>query len=158
MAVDQAVYSDILEGRRLGVDRRVRPTPMVSRYLLSGRRRGGRRGNEASGIYVDRFTPAELGIAAWVALASVLDLVLTIVHLRAGGSEANPVLAWLLAEYGEWVFGAVKLSMTTFGALFLLLHARFPLARLGLLLGAAVYAALLIWHGVVAAGRIGLLV
>ncbi|MEL6428284.1 MAG: DUF5658 family protein [Planctomycetota bacterium] len=139
--------------RRGPRDRRARPTRALSRYTFVGRRRGARRASEAGRQYVDRFRASELVLAAWIAGASAVDLALTLVHLRAGGSEANPLMAWLIGAGGLGLFCAVKLAMTTLGSLVLLVHARFPLARFGLVLGATVYAALMVWHAVVADGR-----
>ena len=56
-----------------GPDRRKRPTPMLSRFLFVGRRRGGRRGDEKDYVYVDK--PGGWIVAAFVALLvlSLLD-------------------------------------------------------------------------------------
>src|SRR5262245_64905907 len=72
-------------------DRRSRPTPMISRFLLVGRRRGGRRDGERENIYVDQ--PGAWIIAAFllVALLSVADAYFTLHELSLGATEANPV-------------------------------------------------------------------
>ena len=43
--------------RRSRGDRRVRPTPMLSKFMLWGARRAGRRGEEQARAYVDRPGP-----------------------------------------------------------------------------------------------------
>lgn len=106
-------------------DRRVRPTPLLSRHWLRGRRRGARRADEGRGQYVDRYRPAELALCAWLLVASLADLGLTALHLEAGGAEANPLMAWFLDAGGLPAFTAAKLAATVPTSLFLLLHVRF---------------------------------
>jgi hypothetical protein len=126
---------------------------MLSRYWLRGRRRQGRRHGERASIYVDRYSVREWGLVLAVLALSVLDLGLTIAHLDAGGSEANPLLAAVLAGGGLLAFVAAKLGLTLMALFVLLLHTRFPLGRLGLTIGFTLYASLMAWHGVVAAAR-----
>jgi len=144
---------EVLEDERRGAgDRRRRRTRLFSRFWLRGRRRGARRDGEGENVYVDRYRRAEWALVAGILLLSALDLLFTLVHLSAGGEEANPAMAWLLA-HGRGVFGAVKMATTMLGLFVLLLHVRFRRVR-GLLLGALVlYGALMGWHLVVAVTR-----
>ena len=87
-----------------------------------------------------------------VALCSV-DLLATIAHLDAGGSEANPWMDWLLQVGGVAGFACAKLLATGLGALVLLIHVRFPGVRSALIALVMVYAGLSVWHGVVAVDR-----
>ena len=134
------------ETSRAGADRRRRPTPMISRYWLHGRRRGGRRDCERRGIYVDRYTRLESVLVLWIAAAAVADLVLTLLHLSEGGEEANPLMAWFLEVGGVPAFTAAKLTVTAGAALFLLWHIRFRGTHLALWVIAAVYGALMGYH------------
>lgn len=135
------------EGARRGdADRRRRPTPMLSRYWLVGRRRGGRRDGEDRGIYVDRYTREETVLVLWIGCSAVLDLVLTLVHLAAGGEEANPLMAWFLEVGGVAAFGSAKLLMTGGAALFLLWHVRFRGTRAALWGLGALYAGVMGYH------------
>ena len=85
---------------------------MLSRYWLVGRRRAGRRLGERGSVYVDRYEPVELILALGIMCFSALDLGLTLLHLDAGGAEANPIMAWLIDAGSETDFGFVKLGMT----------------------------------------------
>ena len=80
----RAEGQEIRPDRRQG-DRRTRPTPLFSRYWLFGRRRGGRRTDEADNIYIDRYSAAEWFLVIGVLVLSVLDMVFTLVHLDDGG-------------------------------------------------------------------------
>lgn len=138
-----------MESDRRGFpDRRRRATPLLSRYWLVGRRRGGRRAEESRDLYVDRYAPGEWGLAAAILALSCADLWLTLRHLARGGSEANPLMAWLL-ELGVGAFGFVKIATTAAGLLILLLHVRFRWVRGLLTFAAGLYAALMVWHAYV---------
>ena len=126
-------------------DRRVSPTPMVSRYLFIGRRRSGRRDGETERVYVDRPGPWAVTAFALVTGLSVLDAFLTLDLLSRGGKEANPVmLAALSLGNGPFVF--LKTGVTVLGAGFLSLHKNWPLGRVCLWIAVGFYAALTAWH------------
>ena len=133
------------DDRRLPVERRAHPTPVVSRYWLRGRRLGGRRTGERREIYVDCYRVTEWVLVLGILALSALDYVLTLIHLEAGGREVNPLMVYLV-ESGGLVFGVVKLGMTVVGLLVLLIHVRFRWARFFLNLALGVYALLLIYH------------
>ena len=131
---------------RTGTDRRSRPTPILSRYWLRGRRRAGRRNGESQNIYVDRYSRTETLLFLWLLVASITDLALTLIHIRAGGGEANPIMAWCLAAGGTPLFISAKLGLTGLAASFLLLHARFRIARPALFCLGLMYAAVMGYH------------
>jgi hypothetical protein len=129
-----------------GSDRRKKPTPVLSRYWLRGRRRGGRREGEAEDIYVDRPSRKEwLLFGAILGLAS-LDGIWTLLHLERGVEEANPLMAWFLEVGGSPAFAAAKFGVTIVAAAFLLLHARFRAARRLMPWVVVIYAALVLVH------------
>ncbi len=129
-----------------GSDRRKKPTPVLSRYWLRGRRRGGRREGEAEDIYVDRPSRKEwLLFGAILGLAS-LDGIWTLLHLERGVEEANPLMAWFLEVGGSPAFAAAKFGLTIVAAAFLLLHARFRAARRLMPWVVVIYAALVLVH------------
>ena len=132
--------------RRLGPDRRVRPTRMFSRYWLRGRRRGVRRGTDKQYIYVDRYTKAEWTYVIGIVVMSLADLLLTLLYLSRGGEEANPFMRWALEWGGTAGFAAVKMFLTIAGALFLLIHARFRRVRFFMMLLFSGYVALMLYH------------
>lgn len=134
------------ERREARLDRRVRRTPMFSRYWLRGRRRGPRRGSDDSTqIYVDNYTSYEWGLAASVVALSLCDLVLTLVYLSLGGEESNPIMATML-DHGEGTFITVKTLVSVFGALFLLTHIRFPRVRKSMAGILVLYMLLIVYH------------
>lgn len=127
-------------------DRRSRPTPILSRYWWTGRRRAGRRDGELQNVYVDRYSRIETLLFLWLLGASILDLVLTLVHIRAGGGEANPLMDRCLDAGGVPLFVSAKLGLTAVASFFLLLHARFPIARVSLFALGSIYACVLGYH------------
>lgn len=134
---DESVYR--------GPDRRGRPTPMVSRYLLVGRRRSGRRDGEREFVYVDR-------PGTWIVLAFALVLALslfdawsTLVLLRHGATEANPVMRAAL-NLGNEAFVLIKTTMTILAMGFLCLHKNWPLGRACMGLALLGYTVLTAWH------------
>jgi len=127
-------------------DRRVQPTRPFSRYMFFGRRRGGRRVSEAVNIYVDRYSKQEWILALGVVILSMIDLVFTLVHLDAGGREANPVMAWFLDWGGVDAFTVAKTLFTLIGVCVLLLHARFQRVRTLFRLAFGLYGLLFFFH------------
>jgi len=121
-------------------DRRRTPTPILSRYWLRGRRRRARPGE-----YVDRYRPGEWALVFGVIIFCLIDLVLTLVYLAAGGEEANPLMQITL-DWGTGYFIAVKMGITTFGMLFLLLHIRFKRVRALATILLILYAGLILYH------------
>lgn len=132
--------------QRIGVDRRAKPTPMVSRYWLRGRRKQGRRDGETENIYVDRYSTLETWLVVGVLVLSVLDMVFTILHLNDGGHEANPIMAWMLALGGQPLFVAVKLLSTAVGLFVLLVHVRFRKVKGLLGLAFVLYLGIFVFH------------
>ncbi len=129
-----------------GPDRRTRPTPVFSRYWLIGRRRGGRRSEERTNIYVDRYDLRDYLLVGGVLLFSLLDMIYTLIHLNAGGTEANPVMAWALDWGGDAGFKAIKIATTLIGLAVLLLHVRFRRVRTLLALTLALYMGVFVFH------------
>ena len=118
---------------------------MLSRYLVWGRRRGSRRGEEVDFTYVDRPGP-------WIVLAftcvvglSMLDAWYTLDLLKRGATEANPVMKMAL-EISDQAFILIKTSVTIVGASFLCLHKNWPLGRICLVIALFGYSALLFYH------------
>jgi hypothetical protein len=132
--------------RRAGPDRRARPTPFLSRYWLTGRRKGGRRDSERANVYVDRYSRSELALVIGVLVLSMLDMFFTLIHLQAGGTEANPIMAWTLAWGGEGAFKAVKVATTIIALAVLLIHIRFQRVRALLTFAFILYAGVLLFH------------
>jgi hypothetical protein len=130
---------------RRRIDRRQRPTPILSRYTLIGRRRGFRRAQEGQNAYVDRYSHRLVLVAVTIIGLCILDALFTLLYIQRGGTELNPVMDWAIRA-GVTPFMAIKCGLTTLGVLFLCLHKNFRLVKLliGGVLG--IYLALLGYH------------
>ena len=129
-----------------GGDRRERPTPMLSRYTLIGQRRVNRRTTDPqSAYYVDRssgiFSVAILAMLAFI----VADTASTLYILGRGGSEANPLMRWLLGHGTDW-FVTVKVGSGLLGFVLLAVHCKFPTARWLVFVLVSVYFVLALYH------------
>lgn len=131
--------------RRSRPDRRGRPTPWLSRYWLRGRRRRGRRAEDARHPYVDRYAWTDVLLVAAIIVLCLADTLLTLEVLEYGAIEANPLMD-LLIRQGTGTFGAIKLGVTVLGMLFLLTHIRVRRVRAATLGVLALYSALMLWH------------
>jgi hypothetical protein len=110
-----------------------------------GRRRGFRRASEGHHAYVDCLARRTVALALLVVGGSVLDAILTLLHLQDGGSEANPLMSLALV-HGPTAFVAYKLSLTGVAVWWLAAHQHFPLATRGLHVFALGYGAVLVYH------------
>jgi hypothetical protein len=132
--------------RRLGVDRRRRPTPALSRYTFAGgRRRGPRRTTDPQSIYVDQLGRGLATVLLVIFFFHVLDALFTLVHIARGGAELNPLMGFFLRQ-SPGVFLVAKLSIAGLGLLFLGLHGRFPLVRKGIAAIFVLYAGVICYH------------
>ena len=127
-------------------DRRNRPTPMLSRYTLFGRRRGNRRTDDPqSCYYVDRSTGMfQTAIVAMLAFIAA-DTLSTLFILSQGGTEVNPLMRWLLQLGTNW-FVAAKVASGLIGFIILAVHCKFPTARYLLVALVSVYLVLALYH------------
>ncbi len=129
-----------------GPDRRLAPTPRLSRYTLwGGRRQQPRRGEEREGSFVDVYGRRLFLLVLWIALMNVGDSFFTLVHLQAGGVELNPVAKMLLTT-GRWNFVFVKSILIALALIVLAVHKNFHLARIGLWTAAGTYTCLVAYH------------
>ncbi|MBI3820355.1 MAG: hypothetical protein HY286_16820 [Planctomycetes bacterium] len=123
------------------VERRSRPTPMLSKYSLWGGRRQSRQGDTYTDLYGTRAFVAMLLIT----ILNVLDAFFTLVYLQRGGSEANPIADWLI-QLGPATFIFCKTFIMGGALAILCLHKNFSRARFGVLLGASLYVLLTVYH------------
>lgn len=129
-----------------GPDRRRRPTPMFSRYtFFGGRRHAVRRSSEKEGAFVDLYEPRLALLVCMFFLLTVIDSVSTVIYLRKGGEELNPI-AQAMLDQGEVAFVFIKGGLTMVCAIFVLLHKNFRYANAALGVGFAFYFALALWH------------
>jgi hypothetical protein len=120
---------------------------MLSHYsVFGGRRRGGRRGVEVEGAFVDHHGPGLFAVVTAVAALNILDAFFTILFLSYGGRELNPVVQ-LSLDAGVWPFIWLKSIGIGICLLFLTVTKNFRFARVGLAVIFVGYLLLLGWHG-----------
>lgn len=129
-----------------GPDRRKRPTPMFSRYILSGRRRANRAAQDRKmNYYVDRYSPKLLIALLLIVVLSLLDAIYTYNYISAGGSEANPIMDFLL-NLGGPVFFVYKYVVTAIGIFILCVHKNFRHVQTIIVLILVLYVGLMFYH------------
>ncbi len=132
--------------RSRGPDRRVEPTPRLSRYtIFGGRRRSIRRGEEQEGGFVDVHGIKLWCLVLWVVLMNLGDSFFTLLHLQSGGIELNPV-AQALLQTGRETFVFTKSFLIGLALVVLVVHKNFFLARIGLWTAAGTYTLLFAYH------------
>ena len=133
--------------RRSGVDRRSRGI-IASFFGLQYRRRKakGRRRSDRGG-YVDIYDSRTWGIALSILVLSLLDAILTGLHLREGSArEANPLMNAVLDYGGIPAFFGVKAIMTIIPVGIIMLHKEWALGRYAARLCLWSYILLSIYH------------
>jgi hypothetical protein len=111
--------------RRVFKDRRRKPTPLLSRYTLWGRRKTLRRKEDQErGGYVDRYDSSLLFFLVLIVGLNVLDSLFTMIILECGGQEINPLVRAAIEVYGDqfWVW---KFTIVSVNIILLCLHSRF---------------------------------
>ena len=133
---------------RRGADRRRRPTPMFSRYVLwGGRRRHVRRTEEREGAFVDVHSAGVFVIVVGIVALNLLDAWFTLLFLSHGGQELNPMVQLVLDMGGHpWPFLLLKTVGIGCLCAFLVLTKNFRSARFGLWFVLVGYSVLLAWH------------
>lgn len=128
------------------MDRRRRPTPLLSRFTFRGGRRAqNRRREEQQFYYVDRIRKGLATALVAIFVFHVLDAVLTIRHLERGGSELNPLMDALL-QIDNGLFLVVKLGLAGVGLFLLGLHQNFPHVRTAVTVLFGLFLALVGYH------------
>lgn len=132
--------------RRIIKDRRQKPTPLLSKYTIWGRRRSFRRKEDIEkGGYVDRYHP---GVLFWLVLLAglnIMDAFFTLIILDHGGWEANPIVHSVITILGDnfwiWKFGLVSLSL-----MLLCLHSKFKIVKIFIIFITLIYLGILFYH------------
>src|SRR6185437_10267022 len=96
--------------RRRGPDRRRTTLRALMHGSLHPRRRGPRRGYEASFVAVDWHDPQWLGISILIVVLSCVDAFFTITLIDRGAYEANPLMAPLVSG-SPLAFALVKIGL-----------------------------------------------
>ncbi len=133
--------------RRSGRDRRAAPSLRALLQAKDRRRRsGGRRATDRGG-YVDHYDSRTWGIALSVCILSLVDALLTRMHLvRGSAQEWNPLMNAVISEAGMASFFAVKLAMTVVPMALILIHKEWALGRYAARLCLGAYLLLSCYH------------
>jgi hypothetical protein len=135
-----------MNDQRTSSDRRRRPTPLFSRYMLTGgRRRQVRRTTDPKAAYVDQLGTGISLLLILTFLFHCLDAGFTLTHLARGGRELNPVMGYLL-RMGPGVFLGGKLTLAALGLWFLGVHKNFPMVRASIAFLFVLYAGVVGYH------------
>jgi len=135
------------ERRRSAFGRR-EPTSFRDVFSNSPRRRKSRgRRKTDPGAYVDHYGARSWGIAIAVLALSLLDTVLTQLHLELGtAEEANPVMRTILDTGGYPAFYAAKIMMTILPIAVILLHKEWSFGKYAARFCLWAYILLAFWH------------
>lgn len=94
--------------------------------IVHGRRRGPRRSCDSEAFYVDWYNERLFLAATGIFVFCCSDVLFTLMLLRMGAVEVNPLMATLI-EYGVEPFIYTKLSVTGVGVIFLVMHSTFQI-------------------------------
>lgn len=119
------------------------PPPM---YLIFGRRKAVRRTSDSNGRYfTDYRRPGLSALIIFISLMSVLDYGFTLIALKKGAIELNPLMAMAI-EVSESYFFLLKYILTSFGLLILFLYKDFfPIEKVVIPI-LVIYCALITYH------------
>jgi hypothetical protein len=127
-------------------DRRKKPTPILSRYALSGRRCSFRRTEDRrTGGYVDRYGHELFCFLLLIAGLNILDAFFTVIILESGGLEVNPLVRWAIDSYGHSAW-SLKFTVVSCGAILLCLHSHFRMAKLSIMFIAVLFSGVVIYQ------------
>ena len=129
------------------VERRQRPTPMVSRFtFFGGKRKQSRSPEESHDTYVDVYDSRLVVLVLVFFALTIFDAIATVYYIdHARGTEANPIADWMLRQ-GRPFFVMAKGVPTALLLLFVMIHKNFRYGRLALAIGFGFYFLLGIYH------------
>ncbi len=126
-------------------DRRSRPTSFISIFRFGGRRKGFRRAEDGQNRYVDCLSLRTYVLALLIFTLSSLDAAFTIILLKNGGFEMNPVMRHLIQSSSESFVIIKSLGVGLMG-FFLAIHQNFKISFYGMHILTAIYLAILANH------------
>jgi hypothetical protein len=141
-----ATLGDTLQDKRMGEDRRRKPTFPPPSSIYRRRKSSGRRQTDPP-RYVDVYDAGSWGVAMSILLLSALDAILTGLQIRTGFfREANPLMNAVLAYGGVHSFVSIKLAMTAMPLAIIILHKEWTVARFAARLCLWAYILLTLYH------------
>lgn len=114
--------------RRSGIDRRRHSLKAYWHGARHPRRQAGRRAADLHYPIIDWHSPRVFALALTILLLCVSDGVLTVFLISHGAVEVNPFMALFVPHALGW-FAAVKLGLTSIGAIVLVACSRMRLFR-----------------------------
>ncbi len=116
--------------RRRVPDRRMNPTPILSKYTLKGRRKDVRRDEDKKRhIYVDQYSLRFFILLLSILLLGVADALLTLHHVHVNNAEElNPIMDFFLGMSPK-IFFNVKYILTAICLTVLCLHKNLPIVK-----------------------------
>ena len=132
--------------QRILNDRRKRPTPALSTFILRGRRRSFRRKEDQErGGYVDLYGSGLLFLIVLIVGLNILDALLTMMILEDGGLEMNPIVHSVIQIYGDrfWIW---KFAMVSVSLILLCLHNKFRFVIPAMLGVSAIYVTVVLFQ------------
>jgi hypothetical protein len=146
-AAEEGAASDLCatSERRARVERRRRVWWSLVYGSINPRRRAPQRRIDEGFQPTDWHSPHLLAVAVGILLLSVADAFMTITLIDGGAIEANPVMATVVYD-GTSLFAILKMTMTGFGVICMVLMARYRFLRL-IRVEAVMYAILIGYSG-----------
>ena len=142
------MMNDTVDDKRYGTDRRVKPTPFLSKYTFrGGRRRAVRRKHDRrKHIFFDLYD-TRLFIAIFALLImNVMDGYLTLLLISENIIvEANPFMAFCL-DYGHVPFFWVKYALMTVSLIIFCILRSFRFSNIALACSITLYASVLLYQ------------
>jgi hypothetical protein len=127
-------------------ERRKKPTPILSRYSLSGRRCSFRRTEDQHrGGYVDCYGQKLFCCLLLIAGLNILDAFFTIIILESGGQEVNPLVRWAIDSFGNNAW-SLKFSVVSCGVILLCLHSKFRMAQVSIIVAAVLFSGVVMYQ------------
>jgi hypothetical protein len=127
-------------------DRRIQPTPLLSKFTFWGRRRTFRRKvDQHRGGYLDRYSSELFFLLILIVGLNILDALFTMMILDFGGWEANPIVDSVIALLGDrfWVW---KFAIVSASLIILCLHSGFRFVKAAILGITVIYIGIVLYQ------------
>lgn len=134
--------------KRHSADRRNRPTPLLSRFAITGGRRKSvrRKHDKRKHIFLDKYDTRLLIAILTLLIMSVIDGFLTLLLVSENIIiEANPFMAFWLG-YGYMPFYWVKYALTAVSLFIFCVLKHFPFTNIALAFSIAIYASVVLYQ------------
>lgn len=133
-------------------DRRKKPTTILSRYTIVGRRNTfRRREDQEKGGYIDRYGNGLLIWALIFFVLNILDAAFTQIIIACGGHELNPIIQWLIETCGDH-FISWKLVIISGPIIIMCLHCKFRIVKPVFYFSTFIYCIVVIYQMILISG------